>query len=250
MGQINVRLSTKLNTKFTEMAERAFLRRDAFLGHVLRQEVTKATAELSGLVNSPKARKFIASSLEGYERSSSTIALPDDVIESINGLCQTHNIVRDSLFNRILFLLTSGPKTFVLVFGFPEQVLNVIAEESIEGKNGTRISSSYDWPRPSSLKDFNSVELARDLLDSPFMVWREMVEIMKDESLGLAGDEEEDWKDQNLSRLTLSATASAMQIPRLMGLNLYMPDVTVPGTAAHKAAAKAANRMLEEFDNL
>lgn len=83
------------------------------------------------------------------------VALPDDVISSINALCTRHNLVRDSLFNRILFLLTSAPKTFVLVFGLPEDVLNVIAEESIQVKKGQHISFGFDWPRPSSLKEFS-----------------------------------------------------------------------------------------------
>lgn len=250
MGQINVRLAVKLNEKFAEIAEGVFLRRDAFLGHVLREEAVSATEELGGLVNSPAARKLIASSLEEYERTSSTIALPDDVISSINTLCTRHNLVRDALFNRILFLLTSAPRTFVLVFGFPEEVLNVIAEESIEGKNGEIIHYGFDWPRPSSLKLFSPVQLARDLLGSPFAVWREMVGLMKDKTLGLAGDEADVWQDQNLSRLTLTESALALKVPRLLGLNLHMPDVTVPGTAACEEARKSADGMLEDLANL
>jgi hypothetical protein len=125
----SVRIWTPLLEKFTQRLDEACLRRDAWLTQVLEREL----AELEAVgtikkfsfdeiiperdrINSEAARQFIAARLDALPRKLVTFTLPEALIRRLDTLCESKRIVRDSFFNRLIFLLVAHEEHITHLF--------------------------------------------------------------------------------------------------------------------------------------
>ncbi len=215
--KISVRIWTPLLERFNQSLDAACLRRDAWLAKVLEHELPQIDAEIP-TPNSQAARHFIATRLDALPRKLVTLTLPEELVRQLDELCETKCIVRDSFFNRLFFLLVADFKVQTRLF----------------------FDGDDSWfPRLLERTEVSS-SAARDLLDpipgfrDPFLVIREGQAILRDDLMKEFGTAEraDEWLRE---RHIYSSPITATTFPKidLSGLNVYLSDVDVPGTAEH-----------------
>ena len=94
--------------RLNEKMESLCLRRDAYLSKVLEVEIDHLDNEIP-TANSKLARKFIAERLNLMDRETLTIAIPSQIAARVNEVTEEKNIVRDSFYNRLIFILAATP---------------------------------------------------------------------------------------------------------------------------------------------
>jgi hypothetical protein len=125
----SIRIWTPLLEKFTQRLDEACLRRDAWLTKVLERELddVEAAGTIRGFslteiipdrerVNSEAARQFIATRLDALPRKLVTFTLPEGLVHRLDALCERKRIVRDSFFNRLIFLLVAHEEHIAHLF--------------------------------------------------------------------------------------------------------------------------------------
>ena len=219
--KIGIRVWTPLLEKFGQRLRSACLRRDSYLTKVLQGELDELDGEISE-PNSEAARQFITTRLDALPRKLMTLTLPEELVRRLDDICERKRIVRDSYFNRLLFLL----------LGDRERVNHLFFED-----NGGWLQDVFERT------DFPYSDVP-DLLDpipdfrDPFAMIRLGLEVTHSR---LTKEETEEFgnvrdSDTWLSRHKIyTAPITQATFPKidLSGLNVYLPDRLVPGTAEH-----------------
>lgn len=213
----SIRIWQPVLDRFNERINAACLRRDAWLTKVLDHELPHLEAEIRN-PNSEAAQRFIASRLDALPRKLVTLTLPDELVRTLDDICQRKRIVRDSLFNRLFFLLVADFRLKTRLF--------------FDGDNSW-------FPRLLERTNVSS-SAAGDLLDAvpefrdPFLAIREGQRVLRDELIKEFGTPEraDEWFDE---RRIYTAPITETTFPKidLSGLNVYLSDLNVPGTAEH-----------------
>lgn len=99
---------SELWDKFSRMMDSHFIRRDGFLNHVLGIETSQIEMELNGLKLSQSVKDYISSNFKAMKTIQVSIQLDDSVAERFNAVIKEHNLVRDSVLNRLLMYLWSA----------------------------------------------------------------------------------------------------------------------------------------------
>lgn len=106
-AKIMVSLVAPLIERLNKKIEAVGLRRDAYLSRLLEVELNRLDSELGEMRNSDAAKKYLWAELQKLPRLSVSIALSKSVIEKLGTVCAKHNIDRDCLINRIIFILSA-----------------------------------------------------------------------------------------------------------------------------------------------
>lgn len=109
---VTVRLWSPIRKQFDRQIAHIGLRRDAFLARVVRLELPRLDEAIAQPVPKESAT-FIRHQLKRLDTDLVTLRLPDDLLASLDAMCDTKKIVRDSFFNRLIFALCVKPETFL-----------------------------------------------------------------------------------------------------------------------------------------
>jgi hypothetical protein len=216
--KIATRIWIPLLDKFEKRINSACLRRDAYLTKVLEHELDRLedAARFCGDSNSEAARQFIASRLDALPRKLVTLTLPEALVQRLDDLCDRKRIVRDSFFNRLFFLLAA------------------------DREHRTRLFFEGDWTWLQALlehTDFAS-SAAGEFLDAipdfrdPFYAiraTRDLPDYQGPDPIYIAPITPETFVGVDLS-----------------GLNVYLPDDQVPGTAEHDRFSRVFDDLLKD----
>ncbi|MDD5035559.1 MAG: hypothetical protein PHE55_12460 [Methylococcaceae bacterium] len=119
-----------LNTLNTKL-DQACLRRDAYLNRVLDVELKELDAEVP-LANSARARRFIADQLDKLDRKPVSLSLRPDLVDYLDDICERKNIIRDSFFNRLFFLLAVPVDSFPRYFNLQSDWISFVLTENYD----------------------------------------------------------------------------------------------------------------------
>jgi hypothetical protein len=114
--KISVKIWRPIIDKLDQKLDTACLRRDAYLRKVLEVELDRLEQEVS-IPNSQESYDYVFRCLDKLDRKLVSLALPHELSERLNEICNGKRIVRDAFFNRVFLLLAADPRTIdTLVF--------------------------------------------------------------------------------------------------------------------------------------
>ncbi len=207
--KISAAFYTPMFVSFERQLEEAFIKRDAFLDHVIASEIQHISADLKGKRNSIKAKRHIASELRkvggGDSRTPVSIKVRYSTAEALRELESAHGVVRDALLNRLIMLLRASDK-MLSVLELPSRISALTRE------------GHQDLP-------VGPIRALVETVADPFYYLRAACEA--EHGCGLY----------------------ALPLPGgLIGLSCYLSDDSVPGTSANRRLTRDADRMREELD--
>lgn len=218
-----IRIWQPLNERFESLVERNGLSRDSFLNHVLRVEIPYLENEAAS-GNSIEARRYIARALRRLRpQKLVTVKLTKVLLDRLDRLCAKKNIVRDSFFNRLYFLLTADAQVIDRAF----------FQGDSEWRRMVWEECKHDGPFYERV--FFPLSAALD----PFWAIRSGIRLQYEEAVS-AGDTS---PPDTVYDASLYKTASPELRDELIGLSCVIDDVQVRGSEAEKRLRKA----LEEF---
>lgn len=104
--KVTFRIFSGVDVRFKQELSRIFMKRDVFVGNILSYELPHISKALKGLKNSDEARSYITQCLKAEPLNTVTIVLSKGIADELNRVCETHNVVRDALINRILIVVS------------------------------------------------------------------------------------------------------------------------------------------------
>lgn len=122
-AKILVQGVTPVVNRLNEKIKTIGLRRDIYLNNILRVEVARLDTALEGKENSVEAKDYLVKALRALPTTAVSIMLEKDVIESIDKVCEKHNLARDCFVNRIFFFLAAEEKHLSAV-GFQKDAIS------------------------------------------------------------------------------------------------------------------------------
>ena len=113
MTKITVHLFAPMFVAFNEQMTDLHLQRDAFLDHVVANELIHLREDLAGKKLSQKANRYISGELKKMgkeEPEKKSFNIRHSTAVALNKAVKDHNLVRDSFFNLLIALLRSSNK--------------------------------------------------------------------------------------------------------------------------------------------
>ena len=217
--KLTIRIAKRFFDRFSERVEASFVRRDAFLAHVVKSELERLRDDLP-TPNSSAARAYIEHHLRqlflaGYQQIS--LPVDPDTASRIHDVCLETNVPREAFVNRLVFLLIADSGLLGRqLFGLEDDDAHELREE---------VKADYMMNLELEM-GFAPLPMVAEILAEPFERYRLMLEA-QGEKRTLHGVE-----------FTQSA---------LTGFNCYLPDSSVPGTEAYELAQRDARRILESL---
>lgn len=208
--KISVSVLSTLYYDWSYQLEDCFLKRDAFLEHLIRTELPHVRADLAGKANSPRAKEYITRSLRmlGGEKSLPmkvrSFKVSKTTADELREVEKEHNLLRDALFNRWIVLMRSRPG-----------LLNALDLPHSVPWNSENYSPPPLGPLPGLL----------EWVSDPFAA-------MRDECLRIHGC--------GLYELWMPE--------KLLGLSAYIEDALVPGTDQYDETWSMSDERLSALD--
>lgn len=106
--KITVKIFAPLLKDFERQIESLFIKRDAFLNSVIQEEVKHLARDMEGKKLSSKANRYISGELKQLGTHPVNIVVDQSTADVLNAVVKETNIVRDSFFNRLIYLLRSS----------------------------------------------------------------------------------------------------------------------------------------------
>lgn len=106
--KITVKVYAPLLAAFDEQLDRLFIKRDAFLNHMIRTEISHLENELEGRELSGKARRYISGQLKRMGTRTINVVVDKETAELLTAVVDRSNIVRDAFLNRLIMFLRSS----------------------------------------------------------------------------------------------------------------------------------------------
>jgi hypothetical protein len=106
--KISVSICTSLLRSFDKDVRGSYLKRDAFLNHILKMEAPHLASDLNGKRLSSQGRRHIAGALKRMGTTQVNIVVDKSTAEALNAVVVETGIVRDAFVNRLLMLLRSS----------------------------------------------------------------------------------------------------------------------------------------------
>lgn len=253
-AQITVQPTRKLAESFSESVELAFLRRDAWLNHILSAELPRIKAELAGQVNSAAARKFIEAQAAGRERAAMTVSLDRSIADQIRALCDEHGVVRDALFNRLFLLLTLPPEQWAWFLRIPDNALRVRAGQPFVEFEDEPVTQLVEYePRLHYLDILKKSPITQpaDFVRDPFSFHRDVIDLLKSgRDIPLDDDDRSRWESTSFWTLSFAASFPDENASRWAAYDLIVSDIDVPGTAAWEELMAQGKQLLGKLKGL
>lgn len=106
--KITIKIYEPLLKFFDDQLDRLFIKRDAFLNHMIKKETLYLAQELADRRLSPKARRFVAGQLKKLGTRTVNVVVDKETAEALNQVVDRCNLVRDAFINRLILLLRSS----------------------------------------------------------------------------------------------------------------------------------------------
>jgi len=106
--KITVKVSETLLKSFNQKLEDCFIKRDAFLNHMIKLETEHLAKDLKGLRMSNPARRYISGELQRLGTKTINVVVDKETAEKLNSIINESNMVRDSFINRLILLLNAS----------------------------------------------------------------------------------------------------------------------------------------------
>ena len=193
--KITLKIHKPFLKAFNKQVEDNFLKRDAFLNHVIKCEISHLQKDMGKLRQSDAARLYISRQIKELDLKTINVVVDKDVSVELKKIVDQTNMVRDAFANRLILFLLS-PDQLLKHFELPFET------------NDYSLSSSEGMPT-SPLKGIEAI------LYDPFYYLRTAYEEAYRESFYLLDLQSIDEK--------------------LIGLSCYISDKDVPGTADYEA---------------
>jgi len=214
--KITVKVWKDLLRIFDQRLASCFIRRDAFLNHMISNQLPDLRQGVEGRKQSPEARRYISGELKRLDTTPINVVVDKEVASQLNAIVKEHNLVRDAFINRLMLLLSFPDQFLRALFGID------IAHDSIE-----RLPDGFS-------------DVISEIYDNP--TYRMSASL-------------EEWygPDAHLGANIYTRPLDTTIIPDLnkkdgfpSGLMCYLEDVNVPNTEAWKK--KRAELEEREFD--
>ena len=183
---------------FTQQTEALFLKRDAFLNHLIRQEIPRLEQELEGKKElSEKARRYLAGELKRLDGRPKTVVIEQETADALDNLVKRMNLFRDGFINRLIVWLRSSDTLL------RELKIPITLDELGKSNDGE--------PNAMPVSPLGTIDAVRN---DPFTYIRESLELAE------------------------SGGVYTVLFPeKLIGLSCYLEDEQVPGTEAYNLKA-------------
>ncbi len=209
--KITIHFASALYERFMNNVDDSAIRRDAFIESVLRTELPRLNSAMEGKELSPKARRYVAKSLQTWAREVRgtkktpgrmvlvNMSIAPDVADQLNDRVKKSNMCRDAFFNRLIMLLVGPPS----LLGYLTLVEPVSDDE---GHDGDFLERS---------KPVSPMKAIEDLLRDPL-------------------------KNLHETRRDCEANLWDVRLPaKLHGLSCWIDDSDVPSTSASRKLERA-----------
>lgn len=120
--KITVKIYDALLKAIDDQLDKHFIRRDAFVNHMIKTELPYLADDMKGRRLSAAARRFVAGELKRMGTTTVNVVVDKQVAEDLNSVSSTSNMVRDAFVNRLLLLLRSSPRLLDYL-GLPKSVV-------------------------------------------------------------------------------------------------------------------------------
>ncbi|GAB3656469.1 hypothetical protein [Ramlibacter alkalitolerans] len=240
--KISVKVWEPLITKLDQKMERACLRRDAYLARVLALEVPCLDAEVV-LPNSVTAQAYVAAQLETLPRKLMSLALPADLMRSLNEVCKKKRIVRDAFFNRLFLLLAAPPRAIdQLLFDFLD--VDWRREVWSEYKHDGPFFTNGFYPLEPDIDPFWAIRAGLDLCTDA----ADLQDYYEPES-GITVKVLRDMADNPMPPASIYGTVLEQKVQgnSLAGLNCYFPESRIPGHPEERRLQASLDAVLAEL---
>ena len=119
--KITVKVYEPLLKSFNKKLETCFIKRDAFLNHMIKSEVRNLASDTKGLQLSNPARRYISGELKRLGTKTINVVVDKDTAETLNLTIKETNMVRDAFINRLILFLNAS-ETFLERRGIATQI--------------------------------------------------------------------------------------------------------------------------------
>jgi hypothetical protein len=129
--KITFKIYKPLLADFEKQIRAAFIKRDAFINHMIKTETQKLSVELGANVLSKKARLFISRELQKLGTKTINVVVDKSTAEELNKAVKKHNLVRDAFLNRLVMFLLSRDR-LLQYLGLPNEIMHQEFESCLE----------------------------------------------------------------------------------------------------------------------
>ena len=108
LTKITAKIQPGLWAAFSKQTDALFLKRAAFLNHMILIETPNLEDDLDGRVLSTRAKRHIAGELKRHGAKAVNIEVEQATANALNAVVERSNIVRDAFVNRLLVFLRAS----------------------------------------------------------------------------------------------------------------------------------------------
>lgn len=107
---------TPLAKSLEKKMDQAFLRRDAYFNNLIKIELHYLENETQQRSNSREVKDYLQNMLKTLDLTMVSMTLDVSVIQKLNSLCATSNIIRDAFINRLILYTVADSNLIDLIF--------------------------------------------------------------------------------------------------------------------------------------
>lgn len=109
--KLTFRVFNGVDKRLKDALNQNFIKRDAFVEHLINVELPNLSEALQGVKNSDKARAFINVSMEKKRRTTTmTVVVEKTIANRLRKITEDHNLSRDAFINRLLIFVLLNEK--------------------------------------------------------------------------------------------------------------------------------------------
>lgn len=129
--KITVKIYEPLLRDFDRQIDALFIKRDAFLNAMIKEETPRLAEDIGSKRNSPAAKRLIAGSLKRLGTTQVNVVVEKSTADELNRVVGEANMVRDAFVNRLIMLLRSSPRLLDYL-GLPEFITGSAFDSHVE----------------------------------------------------------------------------------------------------------------------
>ncbi len=160
--KITAKVDEKLLIEFNNKLESCFIKRDAFLNHVINIEIDCLEKEMKGLKQTSAARQYISGKLKKRRTKTINIVMNKKTVEKLNLIIKKSNMVRDAFINRIILFLSASDDVLKFL-DLPQRLNEVPNNFAFDMDINTSILSGF-----------------KSMMDDPFLYLRHSIKLQFD----------------------------------------------------------------------
>jgi hypothetical protein len=105
--KITMKIRDDILDAFNRRLDSCFLKRDAFLNHMIKSETPHLEREMQGLRLSTAARRYTSHQLMSMDKTTINVVVEKQTADELKRVLKDANIVRDAFANRLMLMLIS-----------------------------------------------------------------------------------------------------------------------------------------------